>query len=199
MMPEGIVLIVENDPAGVERDLLSGGVLCPWCGGVLAPWSFARRRVVREERGPVELRPRRGRCRGCEKTHVLVPDVLLVRRVDAMAVIGRALRASAEGAGHRRTAALVGRPFSTVRGWLRRFAAVAARVAVHFLVWAYVLDPNLAAVAPAGSPVADGVEAIGVAARAASLRLGPRPAWSWASALSGGRLLSNTNSPWPSP
>ena len=57
MMPEGIVLIVENDPAGVERDLLSGGVLCPWCGGVLAPWSFARRRCKPIRRPPCRRNP----------------------------------------------------------------------------------------------------------------------------------------------
>jgi hypothetical protein len=58
------------------------------------------------------------------------------------------------------------------------------------------LDPVLGPVLPAGSAVADAVEAIGVAARAASLRLGPRRPWSWASVLTVGRLLSNTNTPW---
>jgi hypothetical protein len=130
---------------------------------------------------------------------VFLPDVALGRRVDAVAVIGRALGVAAGGAGHRRVAARVDRPASTVRGWLRRFAAVAVRVAAHFTAWAHALDPSLGPVVPAGSPVADAVEAVGVAARAASLRLGPRPAWSWASALTAGRLLSNTNTPWLAP
>jgi transposase-like protein len=199
MMPGGIVLIVENDPAVVEADLAAGVVACPACGGCLAPWSFARRRNLRDEAGQMTLRPRRGRCRSCGKTQVLLPDVALARRVDTMAVIGRALTAAAGGLGHRRAARRVNRPASTVRGWLRRFAAAAARVAAHFMVWAHALDPNLAAVRPAGSVLGDALEAIGVAARAASLRHGPRPAWSWASALSAGRLLSNTNSPWPTP
>lgn len=123
----------------------------------------------------------------------------LGRRVDAVAVIGRAVSAAAGGVGHRQAARRVGRPASTVRGWLRRFAAVAARVATHFSVWAHRLDPNLGPIPPAGSVVADAVAAIGVAARAASLRFGPRPAWSWASVLTGGRLLANTNSLWPRP
>ena len=46
--------------------------------------------------------------------------------------------------------------------------------------------------------MADAVEAIAVAARAASMRLGPVPPWSFASAASGGRLLSNTGSPYRS-
>jgi hypothetical protein len=127
---------------------------------------------------------------------VLLADVVLGRRVDTVAVIGRALRAAADGAGHRKAAEVVGRPVSTVRGWLRRFRRVAERVAVHFAIWAHVLDPNLGRIDAAGSVLADAVEAIGVAARAASLRLGPRSAWSWVSVLTAGALLSNTSSPW---
>lgn len=189
------MLIVENNPAKVEADLAEGRVACPFCGGVLAPWSFARRRFVRSGTGPLELRPRRGRCRSCAKTHVFLPDVLVCRRVDVVAVIGRALVAAARGMGWHRVAVLVERPFSTVRGWLRRARAAGPWLAVHFLAWAHRLDPNLGPVHRAGGALADAVHAIGVAARAASLRLGPRPAWSWASVLSGGALLSNTTSP----
>jgi hypothetical protein len=190
------VLIVDNDPAKVEVDLAEGRAACPGCGGVLARWSFARARFVRTLLGPVQVRPRRARCRECAKTQVLLPDVLLCRRVDTAEVIGRALTVGAGGAGFRRAAVLVGRPLSTVRGWLRRFRTMAARLAVHFTVWAHRLDANLSPIAPGGSAPAEALAAIGAAARAASLRLGPRPAWSWASALSGGMLISNTSSPW---
>ena len=193
------MIIVENDPVRVETDLAAGVFGCPECGGRLGRWGFARPRWLRAERGPVEVRPRRGRCVSCLVTQVLLPDVALGRRVDVVAVIGRALMAAAAGLGHRRVAAQLDRPASTVRGWLRRFRLAAVRVAAHFTAWALRLDPNLAPVAPAGSQVADAVEAVGVAARAASLRLGPRPGWSWASALTAGRLLSNTNTPWPAP
>jgi len=193
------MLIVGNDPARVEADLAAGLVPCPGCGGSLARWSFARRRRLRGESIPVVVRPRRARCRSCRSTHVLLPDVGFLRRVDTAGVIGKALTAAAGGAGHRKIAASVDRPVSTVRGWLRRFRLVAARVAAHFSVWAHRLDSNLGVIYPAGSSVADGVEAIGVAARAASLRLGSRPPWSWASVLTAGRLLSNTNTPWLAP
>jgi hypothetical protein len=52
---------------------------------------------------------------------------------------------------------------------------------------------------PQGSGFADALEVIGLATRAASLLFGPRPVWSWVSAMTGGALLSNTNSPFPAP
>jgi hypothetical protein len=130
---------------------------------------------------------------------VLLPDVALARRVDVVAVIGRAVTAAGSGLGDRKVAERVGRPWPTVRSWLRRFRRAAVRIAAHFGAWAYRLDANLPAIGPAGLPLADALEAIGVAARAASLRFGPRPPWSWASLLTVGRLLSNTNSPWLAP
>jgi hypothetical protein len=132
----------------------------------------------------------------CAVTHVLISDDSLLRRRDGVDVIGVALAASATGCGHRRVALLVGVPVSTVRGWLRRFAVNAEMVRVWFTVLAHDLDPLLAAIAPVGSVVADAVEAIGVAARAAVLRLGPVGPWSFASSASRGRLLSNTGWPW---
>ena len=193
------MLIVENDPVKVETDLLAGAVACPACEGRLAPWGFARRRTLRGEAGPVALRPRRGRCCSCWRTQVFLPDVALGRRVDTAGVIGRALSLAAGGAGHRRVATRVGRTLSTVRGWLRRFAAVAERVRAHFTWWAVALDPMLGPVTPAGSSFADAVAAIGAAASAAVRRLGPRPAWQVASVLSAGGLLSNTSCPWVAP
>jgi transposase-like protein len=198
-MPGGIVLIVRNDAARVETELLAGMMTCPACGGVLDPWGFARSRWLRTEESFVVLRPRRARCRSCKKTHVLLSDVALARRVDVVAVIGTALVAAARGAGFRRVAELIGRPATTVRGWLRRARAAAARIREHFTRWAHALDASLPAIEPAGSVLADAVAVVGVAARAASLMLGPRPGWSWSSVLSGGRLLCNTSSPWPVP
>ncbi len=91
---------------------------------------------------------------------------------------------------------MVGLPVSTVRGWLRRFARSAEQVRVWFTVLAHDLDPLLAPIVPTGTAVGDAVEAVAVAARAASLRLAPVAPWSFASSASRGRLLSNTGWPW---
>ena len=65
-----------------------------------------------------------------------------------------------------------------------------------FTVLAHDLDRLLDALQPQQTMFGDAVEAVGVAARAAVLRLGVRGPWSFASAASGGRLLSNTGCPW---
>jgi DUF1365 family protein len=114
-------------------------------------------------------------------------------------VIGAAVLAATD-AGYRRVAEQLDRPAETVRDWLSRFRARAELVAAHFWGWARALDGALLLPNAVDSPLLDAVEAIGVCTRAASLWLARRPAWSWVSALTGGRLLwINTNPPWPSP
>ena len=98
--------------------------------------------------GPdVWFRPRRARCRGCGLTHVLLPVCCLARRADAGEVIGLALEAKAGGDGHRMIAGRLGRPASTVRGWLRAFTARAEQVRSVFtaLAASLVTDPPLPA------------------------------------------------------
>jgi len=194
-----VVLIVWNDPARVERELLDGSLRCPHCAGVLRPWGSARSRTLRARSSTAELRPRRARCAGCARTSVLLPDVWLARRVDEAAVIGTALRAHATGSGHRKIAAMLRRPPETVRGWLRRFSLKAETLRSHFRHWALALDARLDQIEPQDSVTGDALESIGLATRAASVLLGPRPPWCWASAMTGGMLLSNTNSPFPVP
>ncbi|EWT00552.1 hypothetical protein N864_20790, partial [Intrasporangium chromatireducens Q5-1] len=96
---------------------------------------------------------------------------------DAVSVIGAALEAKAAGAGHRSIAVVLGRPATTVRGWLRRFAALAEQVRAAFTRLLLALDPLAASVAPRASVSADALEAIGRAAAAAVLRLSAVPVW----------------------
>ena len=194
-----MVLIVWNDPVRVERELVDGNLSCPHCSGVLRPWGSARSRTLRSRSSTAELRPRRARCSRCAKTSVLLPDVWLTRRVDEAAVIGTALVQHAAGAGHRKIATMLYRPPETVRGWLRRFASKAETLCAHFRHWALALDARLEEITPQDSVSTDALEAIGLATRAASVLLGPRPPWCWASAMTGGMLLSNTSSPFPVP
>jgi hypothetical protein len=130
-------------------------------------------------------------------THVLLADVVLLRRRDEGSVIGAAIEAKVAGVGHRLIAERLGVPKDTVRGWLRRFAERAERIRVHFTRWAVALDPELEPVMPAGGGIADALEAIAVAARAWVLRFGPGEAWRIAGLLSGGWLLCNTSCPFP--
>lgn len=188
--------IVGTDAAEVERALVAGELACPGCGDRLRPWGSARWRVVRRAGAIERRRPRRARCRGCDSTHVLISADSLLRRRDLAEVIGAALVAKAAGLGHRRAAAAAWAPPSTVRGWLRRFAANAEAIRVWFTVLAHGFDPMLAPLAPTPTPVGDAIEAIAVAARAASLRLAPVRPWSFDSSASRGRLLSNTDCPW---
>jgi transposase-like protein len=187
-------LIVCAEVAVVEAELVGGLLGCPSCRGVLGPWGHARERVLRCLGGDRLLRPRRARCRGCAGTHVLLPGIALLRRQDEVAVIGSAIEAKVvAGEGFRRIAARLGAYPETVRGWLRRFAERAEQLRAHFTRCAVALDPDLGAILPAGSDVADALEAIAVAARAWVLRFGPAGAWQIASWLSAGMLLANTN------
>ena len=159
------MLIVCTELALVEAELVGGLLGCPSCRGVLGPWGHARERVLRCRAGDRLLRPRRARCRGCAGTHVLLPQFALSRRQDEVSVIGEAIEAKVAGEGFRRIAARLGAYPETVRGWLRRFAERAEQIRAHFTRCAVALDPELGTVMPAGSGVADALEAIAVAAQ----------------------------------
>ncbi len=184
------MLMVGNDPVEAERLLVAGELVCPSCTGVLSPWGHARWRSSRGAAGTVRHRPRRGRCASCGSTHVLLAQVWLSRRADAVCVIGAALEGKAGGAGHRSVAGRLGRPVSTVRGWLRRFASRSEQLRVGFTRLLHELDPLAGPLVPQACPVADAVEVIGRAAAAAVLRLCPQPPWEYAARVTGGLLLA---------
>ena len=179
------MVMVGSDLVEVERRLRAGELSCP-CGGGLAPWGHARRRSVR---GVGDLRPRRARCRTCLVTHVLLAVSCLLRRADGVDVIGAALRAKASGSGHRPIAQRLGRPPSTVRGWLRGFACNAETARSVFTALLVQLDP-LAGPLPVHPSVV--AEAVGACAAAARRRLGVVGAvspWQLACAVTDGFLL----------
>lgn len=187
------MVTVGVDRAAVETALLGGELGCPalGCRGRLGPWGWAGGRFVRGEAGGVWLRPRRSRCRKCQQTHVLLPASVLLRGADEVTVIGAALLAKAGGCGHRQIATRLGRPASTVRGWLRRIGAVADPVLAALGVLAAELGGEFVAPAPTVGPVAAVVELVGALAGAVVRRLGGSCApWRLAVVLCGGRLLS---------
>ena len=135
------MLIVGSDPERVETDLAAGvgGVPVVWRGA----WAVGVRPAASRcgaRPDPVVLRPRRARCRSCRSTHVLLPDVVLARRVDTVAVIGRRLVADGRGGAGHRTDRRAGGPAGrrrcgggcvasgpSRRGWRRSFHGVGAR------------------------------------------------------------------------
>ena len=175
------MLIVCAEQARVEAELVGGLLGCPSCRGVLGPWGHARERVLRCRSGDRLLRPRRARCRGCAGTHVLLPDVALLRRQDEVAVIGAAIEAKVAGEGYRpiacgwgcmRTRCVAGcggslsglsRSGRISRGGRSRWIRSSGRCCRR------------------GAAIADALEAIAVAARAWVLRFGPGDPWRIAS------------------
>ncbi|MGH7751454.1 MAG: helix-turn-helix domain-containing protein [Gemmatimonadales bacterium] len=122
----------------------------------------------------------------------------LLRRRDLAQVIGEALHARfVDGRSRAQVAEGAGVLPDTARGWLRRFVVRAPEIRELFTTWAHHLDGGLGPIEARGSPEADALEAIGVAAAAAARRLGPSPLWEFVSGASGGLLLSNTSCPLP--
>ena len=193
------MIIVGTDETAVEADLVNGRLACPNCGSGLRPWGHGIERDVRLVVNTERRRFRRSICRPCGGTHVLVHEDTLVRRRDGAEVIGLALTAKVRGDGHRRIARVLGRPASTVRGWLRRFASRALAIREHFTRWAHVVAVALDDRAVGGSGFSDAVSAIGMLGMVAVRRFGPRPVWSIASVVTGGGLLCNTSSPFRQP
>jgi Homeodomain-like domain len=105
-----------------------------------------------------------------------------------------ALAVKAAGVGYRKIAARLGRPPSTVRRWLYRFASRAEMVRSWFTAVAVSLSVDSLLPGPQASVFADAVAAIGAAASAAAHRFGLLivSGWRLASTVSSGRLLAPT-------
>jgi transposase-like protein len=190
------MLTVSVDPVQVESQLSVGALVCP-CEGVLGGWGHARARTVIGGDRVVRVRPRRGRCRRCGVTHVLLPAGMLVRRGHAVEVIGRVLELAAAAVPARRIARGLGLARSTVRGWVARFRERVEVILGHFVGWVVWLAGDLRR-DTSGPSVADAVTMVMAAAEAAATVVG-LDRWQFAAAATGGRLLGNTSAPFPTP
>ncbi len=128
----------------------------------------------------------------------MLPAFLLIGRLDVAETVGAVLGEVGLGrVGVRPVAARVAVPYTTARGWCRRFAARASRVAVAFA--ALVVELGGRALPPGRDGRAWALGAMAEAWRVAAglpgwLGLG---AWRFVSAVCGGRLIAtNTDSPW---
>jgi hypothetical protein len=112
---------------------------------------------------------------------VLLGVDLAARRADSAGVIAAAIEAKAAGgAGHRQIASRLGRPASTVRGWLRGFTASAAVMTDAFrtLLQRDAADAAALWPAPAATVAGQALAVLAAYARALGDRLGiVTPPW----------------------
>jgi hypothetical protein len=137
------------------------------------------------------------RCGRCRVSHALLPAFVLAWRLDAAEVIGVVIADVASGrCGVRPAAGRAGVPYTTARGWVRRFAARAPRLGAGFAALAVELGGP--AITPPAGAARLALAAIGAAFTAASGLPGwaGLGAWRFASSVSGGTLIAaNITSP----
>lgn len=164
---------------------------CPLCSGPTQRW-HGYPRHLRADRDRLIWIPR-VRCTACGVTQALLPSFVLPRRWDAVAHIGQAAELAAAGLGHRPIAITLGRPETTVRGWLRRLRSLASPLAATLLARAVAFGWSGFELPVAPLPrLCAAVHAL------AGRWPGSRSAdpWSVADLVTGGRLLTtNTDAP----
>jgi hypothetical protein len=171
---------------------------CPTCLRPLVGWGGYWRWL----RAPLLVEHiwiRRGRCAVCRRSHALLPDLLLVRRLDGVTVIGTALALKLiDGLGWRPIAEQLDVPLTTVRTWWPRFRAHAPNLLSTCTRLAVGLDGTPVEVRSIGERAA--LEVLGVAWQRAHTRSGASiggSVWTFWSWLSGGLALgTHTTSPW---
>ena len=170
--------------------------VCPSCAGPLVFWSGYWRHVRAAGRCRKIFVPR-VRCGPCRVSHALLPAFTLAWRLDVAEAVGAVIGQVAGGAcGVRPAAARLGVPYTTARGWVRRFRARGLELGTGFAALAVELGGE--AIRPAAEAGRFALAALGAAFAAAAglpgwLDLG---VWRFASSVSGGRLIAaNTGSP----
>src|ERR1019366_6501681 len=138
---------------------------CPSCAVPMVFWS-GYRRYVRDSGICVRIFVPRVRCGPCEVSHALLPAFVLARRLDVAEVIGKVVgEVAGGGCGVRPAAERAGVPYTTARGWVRRFGVRARGLGVAFAALAVELggdairppaDAGRFAVAASGRGPADG-------------------------------------------
>ncbi len=150
---------------------LESSAICPDCGALFERWSSYPRRIRLPGQSWRRIRIRRVHCKGCGRTHAVLPSFAYANRFDCSGVIWGAIEAAAGGRGYRPIAAGSGVPATTVRDWLRRIRREREPRRRYFAA----LCPQLGAAVPRGPPgggLASLVEVVEVAHQAAKTRFG---------------------------
>jgi hypothetical protein len=172
---------------------------CPACRAPMVLWAGYWRHVRAAGRCRKIFVPRL-RCGCCRVSHALLPAFVLAWRLDVAETVGAVIAQVAGGVcGVRPAAARAGVPYTTARGWVRRFSVRAGEFGTAFAALAVELGGEPVVPRPAADPRGFALAAIGAAFGAAAglpgwLAVG---CWRFASAVSGGRLIAaNTGSPY---
>jgi hypothetical protein len=188
------VAIVWPCPLPVDAYVAAGGQVefprpdCSSCAGPLVFWSGCRRYVRAAGRCRKIFVPR-VRCGRCRVTHALLPAFVLVRRLDVAEAVGGVVEeVSAGPGGVRPAAARADVPYTTARGWVRRFGARARDLGVAFA--ALAVDLGGEAIRPAAGASRFALAAIGAAFDAASALPGWLQLGRWARSTAGSNRAS---------
>ena len=112
---------------------------CPSCAGRLVFWSGYWRHVRAAGRCRKVFVPRL-RCASCQVSHVLLPAFVLAWRLDVAETVGAVIAEVAGGVcGVRPAAARRAIPYTTARGWVRRFRRRAVELGAGFAALAVEL------------------------------------------------------------
>ncbi len=167
---------------------------CPNCGqGLRRSGGYSR--YVRQTR-TYRIWIRRGRCRPCRRTHALLPDFLLQRRLDTVEAIGHSVaQAIVRGQGLRTVAKQHGLAHTTVRDWWRRYRQRAVALLTALSAWSIRL--GMAAVWFSAEGGRAALEALSAVWQHAARRWGRQIAglWRFWSGISGGQALGRHTSP----
>jgi hypothetical protein len=169
---------------------------CPACAVPLIFWS-GYRRYVRAAGCCWKIFVPRLRCGCCRVSHALLPAFVLAWRLDVAETVGMVItEVAGGGCGVRPAAVRAGVPYTTARGWVRRFAGRAPELGVAFAALAVELGGE--AISPAADAGRFALAGIGGAFSTAASLPGWLAAgvWRFASSVSGGRLIAaNAGSP----
>jgi hypothetical protein len=131
-------------------------------------------------------------------SHALLPAFVLAWRLDVVESAGAVIGQVAGGScGVRPAAAAAGVPYTTARGWVRRFSARAGELAVSFSALAVELGGEVVRPQPDRRRHAVAAIMAGFAAAACLPGWAVLGRWRFASAVTGGSLLAaSAASPW---
>src|SRR5207342_1437025 len=133
----------------------------------------------------------RVRCGLCRVSHALLPAFVLAWRLDVADAAGAVIGQVAGGAcGVRPAAAALSVPYTTARGWVRRFSARAGELAVSFSALAVELGGEVVRPQPDRCRFAVAAIMAGFAAAAGLPGWAVLGRWRFACAVTGGSLIA---------